>query len=74
MSKAAVEQLIEKLNNDEEFRNIVMAVKDLNERMKLIKEAGFDCVLEEIEAVQAEQVALTDDELDKVSGGKIIWT
>lgn len=74
MSKVAAEQLIEKLKSDEEFRNQILAVEDLDERLKLIKTAGFDCRLEEIEAVQAEQVTLTDDELDKVSGGKIIWT
>jgi predicted ribosomally synthesized peptide with nif11-like leader len=66
MSKESAKLLIEKLKNDEEFRNRILAEEDLDERLKLIKDSGFDCTVEEIEAEQAE---LSDDELDNVSGG-----
>lgn len=66
MSENAAALLVAKLKKDEEFRNSILRVEDIEERMKLIKAAGFDCTAEEIEAEQAE---LSDDELDNVSGG-----
>lgn len=70
MSKESAKLLIEKLKNDEEFRNQILAVEDLEERLKQIKAAGFDCTAEEIEK---EQAVLSDDELDNVSGGLRGW-
>jgi predicted ribosomally synthesized peptide with nif11-like leader len=54
------------LQVDEEFRNEILAVEDMDERLKLVKAAGFDCTAEEIEAEQSE---MSDDDLDDVDGG-----
>lgn len=66
MSKESAKLLIEKLQVDEEFRNQILMVEELDERLKQIKAAGFDCTAEEIEAEQSE---LSDDELDNLAGG-----
>jgi predicted ribosomally synthesized peptide with nif11-like leader len=66
MSKESAKLLIEKLHGDEEFRNRILAVEDLDERLKLVKAAGFDCTAEEIEA---EYAMLSDNELDNMSAG-----
>lgn len=66
MSIEVAKEVIEKLKTDEAFRTKVMAVEDLEERMKLIHDEGFDCTLEEVKEAAGN---LSDDDLESVAGG-----
>ena len=51
---------------DEVFKERVMAIEDVAERLNFIKSDGFDCSEEEIKEVAGE---LNDEELDAAAGG-----
>jgi len=65
MSKEAAQAFVEKMKSDEAFRERVMAVEDVEARMALIRDEGFDCSAAEIVALQA----MGDAELSGVIGG-----
>ena len=54
MSFEQTKAFIEKMKSDEAFRNKVMAVEDVEERIVMIKNEGFDCSAEEFRQLQAE--------------------
>lgn len=66
MSQEMAKALINKMRQDQELRNELLAIEDVEQRMQKINELGYDCTMEDIQAVQ---VQLTDDELDAVAGG-----
>lgn len=68
MNLEVAKVVIEKLKADDSFRSKVMAAEDLEGRMKLIHDEGFDCNLEEIKEVVKN---LSDDDLESVAGGVI---
>ena len=43
-----------KMKADDKFRDKVLAVADVEDRLAMIKSEGFDCSAEEFEQVQAE--------------------
>lgn len=66
MSQEAARKLIERMKTDKEFRDKINSPAEVQERMKLVQESGFDCTLQEIRDVQAE---ISDSELNGVAGG-----
>lgn len=68
MSIESAKAFIEKVKNDESFKNKLGELKDGQARLEFAKKAGFDFSANDIEKVKAEQ-GLTDEELDGVAGG-----
>jgi predicted ribosomally synthesized peptide with nif11-like leader len=68
MSLVSANAFLEKVKNDEGFRNKLAGLKDGQARLDFAKEAGFTFTVEELAAAKAEQ-GLSDDELDAVAGG-----
>jgi predicted ribosomally synthesized peptide with nif11-like leader len=66
MSQEAARKLIERMKTDKEFRDKINSLEDVQERMKLVQESGFDCTLQEIRDIKAE---ISDSELSAVAGG-----
>lgn len=56
--------LIEKLKNDETFRMSILAIEDVNARLKAIMDAGYSCSIDEIQRTGSE-IGPGDD----ISGG-----
>ena len=65
MSEDAARAAVERLRNDEGFRERVMSVEDVDARLALLVEEGYDCTAGEFEA---QTCALTDEALDLVTG------
>ena len=57
----------ERMRQDSAFRERVMAIEDVAERIVYIQSEGFDCSETEIKEVSGE---LSDEELDHAAGGK----
>ncbi len=70
MSLDSAKAFIEKITSDEGFKERVMTIEDVAERLKLINSEGFLCTEEEIKAVSNE---LSDEELDEAAGGWRRW-
>ena len=66
MSIESAKAFLERVENDENFRNSVGEITTTEQRMKFVKGAGFDFTKEEINSIKAE---LSDEDLDKVAGG-----
>lgn len=64
MSLEHAKALIEKLKNDEAFRLSIIAIEDVNARLRAIIDAGFSCSIEEIQRSGSEVPAE-----DEISGG-----
>lgn len=64
MSMDDAKKVVNRLTNDEEFRNKVMAVEDLGERIRLIELEGYKIDTQEIQDV------LEDNDLEHISGGR----
>ncbi len=71
MSLDQARAFIEKMKSDVAFKERVLAIEDVAERLKLIKSEGFDCSQAEVKEVAGE---LSDTELDDVAGGGSYWT
>ncbi len=54
MSQTAARAFIERMKTDEAFKTKIMAVSDLDARIKLIHAEGFDCTAEDIGMLAAE--------------------
>lgn len=68
MSITSAKSFIDKVKNDEDFREKLGELKNMEERMEFVKVAGFDFTKEEFAKVKEEE-GLTDEELDGVAGG-----
>ena len=68
MSKAAAQAFVDKMKTDEEFKKKIMAMEDVDQRMKLINSEGFDCTADEINELSRE---LSSEEIEGLvlSGG-----
>lgn len=58
---------MKKLRTDDDFARQLISCKDKDERLKFVKEAGFDVTPEELSSLKEE---LTDEELEMIAGGK----
>ena len=68
MSIESAKAFLERMKNDEEFRNSVEEIGTAEERLEYVKKAGFDFTMEEIATLKEE---LSDIELDGVAAGVI---
>ncbi|MBT3259157.1 MAG: Nif11-like leader peptide family natural product precursor [Deltaproteobacteria bacterium] len=66
MSIESAKAFLERMRNDEDFRNSVVEIATSEERMEYVKGAGFDFTKDEIANLKGE---LSDDDLDNVAGG-----
>ena len=66
MSQEGARALIEKMNRDGSFRMRVLSERTVEDRMKMIRAAGFDCTPGEIGLAAAE---ISDDAAAGASGG-----
>lgn len=66
MSRKAAKAFVEKMKADASFRDKVMAVEDVKERMKLINREGFEVTMDDIKLLHDE---LDLSEIAKVAGG-----
>jgi len=66
MSIEQAKVCIETMKRDAHFRERVLAIDELAERIKFINNAGFACTIKEMQDVFCE---LNDDELDNAAGG-----
>ncbi|TLU86089.1 MAG: Nif11-like leader peptide family natural product precursor [Chlorobium sp.] len=64
MSVEQAKALIEKLQYDENFRLSILAIEDVNARLRAIIDAGYTCSIEEIQQANSE-IGPRDD----ISGG-----
>ena len=71
MSIESAKAFLERVENDEDFRNSVGEIATTEQRMEFVKKAGFDFTKEEIEKLTSE---LSDEQLEKVHGGIINCT
>ena len=70
MSIESAKAFLERIKNDEDFRNSVGEIGTAEERVEYVKNAGFDFTKEEIATLKEE---LSDKELDLVAGGMLHW-
>ena len=68
MSLEQAKLFIERMKTDEAFRNKIMTVEDVAERLQLAKTEGYDCTEEEINTVSAES---SDGDLEGVSAAGV---
>ncbi len=68
MSIESAKAFVERMKNDEDFSKEVGEKSSPENRMKFVKESGFDFSKEELETVQ-EKMQLTEDELESLAGG-----
>ncbi len=66
MSIESAKAFLEKMKNDEDFRKECGEKSSPEDRMKFVKENGFEFTKEEFEQVKTQ---LSDDELSAVAGG-----
>ncbi len=67
MSLESAKTFIEKMKSDEDFRKEVGEKSSPDERMKFVKQCGFDFTKEDLDSVR-EKLELTDEELEKITG------
>ncbi len=66
MSIKSAQMFLDKIQNDEEFKNKITALGSKAERIEFIKGEGFDFTEEEFNQVRKE---LTPETLDQAAGG-----
>ena len=65
-----MEVINKRIREDAEFASLVNGAKTLEEKVVILKNAGYDVSLSDLKASGA---ALSDDDLDKVAGGIDSW-
>jgi predicted ribosomally synthesized peptide with nif11-like leader len=66
MSKESAEEFLNKILNDNEFKNQLESAPDKESKLKLISSEGFDFTEEELDNAKSK---LEMEELDMVAGG-----
>jgi predicted ribosomally synthesized peptide with nif11-like leader len=70
MSQEQAKELITRMKSDASFMDRVLAIKDVDERIAFINDAGFHCTLSEIEQ---EQKNLMENQIEGAAGGNLLW-
>ena len=70
MSIENAKAFLERMKNDEEFRNSVEEIGTAEERLEYVKKAGFDFTKDEIATLTD---ALSDEELQGAAGVGQCW-
>ena len=61
MSMEHAKAFIERMNTDEAFCNTIMAIKNKDEVFKVIKGAGYECTIDEINILICLSGSSSDD-------------
>lgn len=69
MSLESAKSFMERMKNDEDFKNKVVECKDSEVRMKYVQEAGFNFTAEDMELAGAE---LSEEDIMAIAGGEKI--
>ena len=71
MSVESAKEFYKRLKEDEEFAKKINDTQDNEERVKLVKDEGYDFTLEELNGVIHEETGkkLSDEELENIAGG-----
>ncbi|QGT99853.1 hypothetical protein SYNTR_1260 [Candidatus Syntrophocurvum alkaliphilum] len=70
-----IKQVIDKINNDQEFKDKIFSLESAEEVQAVLKEEGFDLTVDEILQArdafvkEVEQGELSDESLEDVAGG-----
>ena len=65
-----IKQINQKMESDPAFAAALKAVKNVQEELKVLQEAGFQLTQEDVKRMhEAGCAELSDDELDNVAGG-----
>ncbi len=67
MSIESAKAFMDKMKDDEDFRNSVEEIGTAEKRLEYVKKTGFDFTKDEIANLKDEQ---SEDDLDKLGGGK----
>jgi len=67
MSIESAKAYVERMKNDEDFREKVTACRDGETRIAFVKEAGYEFTAEDIELVRAE---LSEEDIMAIAGGE----
>ena len=72
MSAQAVTALFERVRSDEEFRGRLEAAATPEEKHRIVSEAGYEVTREDVSVIRelAGVRELSDEDLEKVAGGK----
>jgi len=71
MSQEALQAFVERVNDDESFRNGLVGAADNDARLRMAQDAGFDITAEDFAALRAQQMEeLSEEDLQLIAGGK----
>lgn len=71
MSREAAQAFVERLNDDEAFRDGLIAAGDNDARLRMAQDAGFDVTADDLAELRREHGAdeLSEEDLQKIAGG-----
>jgi predicted ribosomally synthesized peptide with nif11-like leader len=71
MSQEAVQAFVERVNDDETFRDGLIAADGNDARLQIAQEAGFDITAEDFEQLRAQHAQeLSEEDLQMIAGGR----
>ncbi|NTW57105.1 MAG: Nif11-like leader peptide family natural product precursor [Chlorobiaceae bacterium] len=68
MSLEQAKALIDRMRNDEKFRNRIFSIEEMDDRMRTISDAGYSCTIEEIQQINE------GENCGDISAGSLCWT
>ncbi|MFO7803591.1 MAG: Nif11-like leader peptide family natural product precursor [Desulfovermiculus sp.] len=66
MSIEQAQAAIEKMKQDQQFREKIMALETLEERVSQLKAEGFDCTVDELRSMYTQ---MSEEELEGIAAG-----
>ena len=71
MSQEATQAFVDRINEDETFRDQLVAAGDNEARVSLAQDAGFDVTAEDLAELRRQNNVeeLSEDDLQKIAGG-----
>lgn len=71
MSREAAQAFVERLNDDEAFRETMIAADDNDTRLRTAQEAGFDITADDLDELRREHSVdeLSEEDLQRIAGG-----
>lgn len=71
MSQEAVQAFVERVNDDEAFRDELVAAGDNDARLRIARAAGFDLTADDFTRLRAQHMEeLSEEDLQLIAGGK----
>lgn len=71
MSQEAMQAFVERVNDDETFRDGLIAADDNDVRLRIAQDAGFDITADDLAALRRQTGVeeLSEEDLQKIAGG-----